>query len=163
MHSTHPIRVLTVLHPVALSRLLNVCIYCPVSVCAHIWDDVHVSLGECLRCILVCARVPLSVRLCTCAFGQETKGGCWSGRGPLQEELEWKSGRQSLGSPGGAGVEVRWTGPGTPKPMLWPRPTFTATPHSTFHLDQELFTTRPAPCLSSLGLFNSSSFLLKCS
>ena len=25
--------------------------------------------------------------------------------------------------PGGAGVEIRWTGPGTPEPVLWPRPT----------------------------------------
>ena len=132
--STHPIRVLTVLHRLALSRLLNICIYCSVSVCARIWEDVRVSLGECLRCVLVCARVPLSFCLCTCAYGQETKGGCWSGRGPLQEELEWKSGGQGLGPPS------RCSGPVPP---------VTATPH-LLHISSGSGTIHNTPSSMSL-------------
>ena len=52
--------------------------------------------------------------MCACAFGQETKGGCWSGRGPLQEELELKPGGQGLGPL---------------SPCSGPVPPFTATPH----------------------------------
>lgn len=122
-------------------------VYFSVSLCGHIWEHVHMSLGECLMYILGCVCVQLSVCPCTQAFGQETKGGCWPAEGLLQEELEVKSGGQGLGPPSPC------CGPHTSQQLLT---------SSTSHLGQGLFTTPPPPCLSSLGLCMSSSLLLKC-
>ena len=64
--------------------------------CVHIWEHVCVSGGMGSVC-------PQSVRLCTQTFALETKGG-----------------RQPEGGRHQTGVQVQWTWPRTPQPLLWP-------------------------------------------